>query len=346
MTPMTITEIAEKLKISHTTVSRALNPEKAHLISPPMRRRIQSYASRVRYVPNRTAQELVRGRSHTIGIILSTVFQSVFFQDYVAKTLAGIYGVLQENPGFGCKLIVLPRGASLAESDEHILRTGAGGLLVSSIGDFSADLFERLARRLASRGKEPVVGLNMDCKPGPGLSVVSFSNREAARQAVTHLIRKGHRRIGLIWAENGSADVRERIAGYDDALREHHLAADAGLRARGDFLTESGYQATLTLLKEGGPRPSAIFCLNDEMAVGAIQALKALSLRCPQDVAVMGFDGLDLGRFIDPRLTTVRQPVQEIAEAGARLLLNHLEGKQPASTAIRLKADLVLRDSA
>jgi len=342
---VTLTEMASKLKVSHTTVSRALNPDKAHLISEPIRKRIQAYASRVRYVPNRTAQELVRGRSHTLGIILSTVFSSVFFSDYIAKVLSGIYAALQDNNRFGCKLIVLPRGSTLEESDAHILRTGVDGLLISSIGDFAAAQFERLARELAGRWKRPVVGLSMNCRPGRGLSVVSFSNREAAHEAVTHLIGKGHRRIGLIWAENGSEDVQERIAGYRDVLREHRLAIDPKLMVKGDFLTESGYRGTLALLKEGR-RPSAIFCVNDEMAIGAIRALKALRLRCPQDVAVMGFDGLDLGKFVDPRLTTVRQPVKEIAEAGAKLLIDLLEGRQKDSVALKLPAELIIRDSA
>jgi DNA-binding LacI/PurR family transcriptional regulator len=343
---MTLTEMAEKLKVSHTTVSRALNPEKAHLISEPIRKRIQAYAARVRYVPNRTAQELVRGRSQTIGVIVSTVFSSVFFSDYIAKVLSGIYAVLQENSRFGCKLIVLPRGSTLQDSDVHILRTGADGLLVSSIGDFAASQFELLARELAGRWHLPVVGLSMDCRPGRGLSVVSFSNREAARAAVTHLIRKGHERIGLIWADNGSNDVRERIASYKEVLKDHRLVVKPELTAKGDFLTESGYRATLTLLKEGGPKPTAIFCINDEMAIGAMRALKALRLRCPEDVAVMGFDGLDLGKFVDPRLTTVRQPVKEIAEAGAKLLIDLLEGRQKGPVALNIPAELIIRDSA
>jgi DNA-binding LacI/PurR family transcriptional regulator len=334
------------MKVSHTTVSRALNPAKAHLISEPIRKKIQAYASRVRYVPNRTAQELVRGRSHTIGIILSTVFSSVFFSDYIAKVLSGIYAVLQENNEFGCKLIVLPRGSPLAESDTHILRTGIDGLLISSIGDFAAVEFERLARQLATRWNRPVVGLNMDCRPRRGLSVVSFSNREASREAVTHLIRKGHQRIALIWAENGSTDVRERIAGYREVLQEHRLVVEPELMVKGDFLTESGYRATLILMKADGPRPTAIFCINDEMAIGAMRALKALRLRCPEDIAVMGFDGLEIGKLLDPRLTTVRQPVKEIAQAGTKLLIDWLEGRQKGSVAIKIPAELVIRDSA
>ncbi len=342
---MTLQEIAKRLGVSHTTISRALNPEKAHLISAPLREKIQILAVRMHYVPNRTAQELVRGRTHTIGVVLSTVFSSVFFSDYLSKVVSGVYGVLGAKPRYSCKLIVLPRTSDLQVSHEYILGAGIDGLLISSIGDFSAELYEHLARRLASRWQKPVVGLNMTCKPVDSLSVVSFDNRKAAHEGVTHLIQRGHHRIGLIWADNASLDVRERILGYKQALEDHSLKIDPACMVEGNFLAEGGYQAALSLLKKKEARPTALFCVNDEMAAGAIQAVKALRLRCPGDVAVMGFDGLELGRFLEPKLTTIRQPTQEIAEAGTKLLLDILDGKRKGSHALKLSADLLVRDS-
>ncbi len=343
---MTLADIAAKLKISRSTVSRALNPAKAHLISSSMRKKIQDHAGRMHFVPNRTAQELTRGRSNTIGVILSTVFNSVFFSDYVGKVLLGIYAVLQENPLYNCKLIALPRASTLSESNELVLRAGIDGLLVSSIGDFSADEYERMARRFAQRWKRPVIGLNMACKPWGRLSVVSFDNAEAARVAVTYLIGKGHQRIGLLWADNGSADLKERMVGYRQALEENHIPVESKMMAKADLLAEGGCKAALMLLKDNGLRPTALFCLNDEMAIGAIRALETLKLRCPADVAVMGFDGLELGELLNPRLTTMRQPVREMAEAATRLLLDLLNTNRKASSVIRISAQLVVRDSA
>jgi DNA-binding LacI/PurR family transcriptional regulator len=342
---MTITEIAKALRISHSTVSRALNPEKSHLISEPVRLRIERYASKSRYVPNRPAQELVRGRSHTIGVILSTVFTSVFFSDYLAKVLSGIYAVIQQEGKYGCKLIVLPRETDLQSSDLHILRTGIDGLLVSSIGDFAQPAFARLSHQLASRGDRPVVVLGIEQRRSRGLGTVSFDNQEAARQGVRYLVQKGHKRIGLIWADNGSPDLVQRVEGYRKALGECGLPASEELIARGNLLSEGGFEAARLLLKPGKSRPTALFCINDEMAIGAIQAIQAAGLRCPEDLAVMGFDGLELGKLLAPSLTTLRQPVREMAEEATRHLIDLIEGKQKAKE-IRLAAELISRHSA
>lgn len=342
---MTITEIAKTLKISHSTVSRALNPEKSHLISETLRRKIQQYAQKARYVPNRTAQELTRGRSHTIGVILSTVFSSVFFSDYLAKVLSGIYAAIQKESQYSCKLIVLPRTNDLQSTDVHILRTGIDGLLISSIGDFAQDAFASLSRQLASRWDRPVVVLGMENRTERGFGTVSFDNREAARQATHYLAQKGHTRIGLIWAENGSSDILQRIQGYKKALKELGLFMNENLRAQGNLLTESGFEAASRLLKNKKLRPTALFCVNDEMAIGAIHAVQAAGLRCPEDVAVMGFDGLELGRLLVPSLTTIRQPVREMAEEAASHLIELIEEKKKARE-IRLAAELISRNSA
>ncbi len=342
---MTITEIAKALHISHSTVSRALNPARSHLISETVRLRIHQYALKMRYVPNRTAQELVRGRSHTIGVILSTVFSSVFFSDYLAKVLSGVYAVIEENCQYSCKLIVLPRDSNVQSADVHILRTGIDGLLISSIGDFAQDAFRRLSRQLASRWNRPVVVLGMEKQAIGGFSTVSFDNEEAARQAIRYLAQKGHRRIGVIWADNGSPDILQRLEGYRRALTELRLPISKELMAKGNLLTEGGFEAATHLLKKPGSRPTALVCVNDEMAIGAIQAVQAAGLQCPGDVAVMGFDGLEVGRLLVPSLTTIRQPVSEMAEEGARHLIELIEGNKKVCE-IRLSAELIPRNSA
>jgi len=342
---MTITEIAKALKISHSTVSRALNPARHHLISKDVRQRIEHYARKTRYVPNHTAQELVRGRSHSIGVILSTVFSSVFFSDYLAKILSGVHAVLQSDARYSCKLIVLPRDNDLQSADVQILRTGIDGLLISSIGDFAHAAFARLARQLASRWNRPLVVLGMENRASRGLSTVSFDNQEASRQAVRYLAQKGHKRIALVWADNGSPDILQRITGYEKALHELGLPHDETIRARGNLLTGGGFEAAKALLKNARSRPTALFCVNDEMAIGAIQAVQASNLRCPEDVAVMGFDGLEMGRLLVPSLSTIRQPVQEMAEEATRHLIQLIEEKEKTKE-IRLAAELITRQSA
>ncbi len=343
---MRLQDIAKKLKVSSSTVSRALNPATEHLISLPIRQKIQRFAAQAGFVPNRTARELVTGRAHAIGVILSTSFHSLFFADNLAKVLSGVYAALEESAAYGCKLVVLPRGKPFAEADQHVLRTGIDGLLISSQCDFSAKDLHGLASQLQERWKRPVVALNLEPQAGSRVSIVSFDNRTAAYQAVAWLAQKGHRNIGLISADNGSADVYERLKGCAQAFKDHRLPWPPAWRSEGDFSPAGGYQAALPLFQGRGPKPTALFCINDEMAIGAIRAVKALGLRCPQEVAVIGFDGLDAGEFLDPRLSTMRQPAEELARAGTKLLIDLIEGRQTAPVTLTLKAELVVRDSA
>ena len=137
----------------------------------------------------------------------------------------------------------------------------------------------------------------------------------------------------------------ERLAGYRRAMKAHQLTVPAGFIAEGNFLPDAGYQATLRFFAGKGPKPSAIFCANDEMALGALDALRSLHLRCPQEVAVMGFDGIDVGNFTHPRLTTVRQPTARIAEAGLNLLIDLIEKKVTGPLHQEIESELLLRDS-
>ena len=141
--------------------------------------------------------------------------------------------------------------------------------------------------------------------------------------------------------------MAERVAAFKTALADHHLPYDAEFAAEGAYLTESGYDAAIQLFKRPKAKQlTAVFCTNDEMAFGALRALRVLRKRCPQDVAVMGFDGLTAGDQVDPPLSTVEQPFQEIAKIGTKLLFDLIEGKQKKPVQLTVPAQLLIRDSA
>jgi DNA-binding LacI/PurR family transcriptional regulator len=282
-----------------------------------------------------------------LGVILYSAFGSLFFSDYLAKIQWGITAALDEHPGYGCKIVILPRGKDLSEIDERVIGSGVDGLLISTICDFTLHRMQDLAQAVERRWKRPIVALNIGKLPKSRISTVSFSNRGAAYNAVTHLLKNGHEKIGLIYTDDGSTDVSERVDGYREALADHHISYEAQWSSRGNFMPESGYQATLELFKR--PDSSAItalFCTNDEMAFGAIDALRGLKKRCPQDVAVMGFDGLAMGEQVRPRLSTVEQPFFEIAKAGTKLLLDLVDGRQKEAARLVVPTKLIIRDSA
>ena len=150
------------------------------------------------------------------------------------------------------------------------------------------------------RWHRPVVALHMEPRPGSRISTVSFSNEAGAYQAASYLLQRGHREIGLIALNESSPDFLQRFRGFQRALREHHAAFRRDRMVAGDSTVDGGYRSTIELFKRAcNKKLSALFCMNDEMALGAQRALRALGKACPQDVALMGFDGLSIGEIHD-----------------------------------------------
>lgn len=363
---MQIRDIAKSLKVSIATVSRALNSATESLVNPKTRKKIQGYAEKVRFVPSRTARGLSTGKSNTVGVILPTTFDSLFFNDHFTKVLAGLNKVLEAEHRFNCKLIVIPKGQSLERLEHLVFDSGVDGLLFSTSCDHALYSSHYFPKNLLAKWKRPVVVLGMKIKSSY-LSCLYSSNYEAAKSAVTYLVKKGHKRIGIITIDPPVPDSEERYRGYISALEAHNLPRDKNLVMKGKFIErgeshaklthphslglnldaiESGYESALKFFQPKGARPTAIFCANDEMALGALKALRSLGIRCPSDVAVMGFDGIEFGEFVEPRLTTVSQPTKEMAESGTRLLLDLIEGKVKGQVSKFVPMELLVRESA
>jgi len=342
---MHIRDVAKSLKMSVATVSRALNPQTSHLVAEKTRRRVQKFVQEVGYVPNRTARELSTGKTRTIGVVLPNVLQSVFFNDYLIKILAGVYRVLEQDNTYNCKIIITPRGKVLSELDNQVLGSGLDGLLLSPYCDHAFYSSHYLPKNVLTKWMQPLVILNLRPKSPRRFHSVYLNHFDAARKAVLHLILKGHKLIAMIKGDSLFPESVDRFDGYRAALQEHGIKPNMNLVQEGNFLLESGYEATLRLFRQDVLRPTAIFCANDEMALGAIRALKSLNIACPREVAVMGFDGIEIGEYVEPRLTTMAQPTHQIAEAATRLLLDQLAGKIKGPVATAVPANLVIRDS-
>jgi len=362
-----IHEIARHLKFSPSTISRALNPAKQHLISAEVRERIQDYARRMKFVPSSAARELTTGKTHHIGVIVPTAFDSFFFNDHLTKILEGVYKVLAERGSYRCKLIIIPPGQNFGDLDEEIRGHRIDGLLVSALSNHLMYSSYYYPKDFLANWNKPVMLVGIKLKSSKHLSYAHSDNFEAARKAITYLLRKGYRRIAMIQQVPEVPDARERLKGYLAALKDHRIEVRENLIVKGRmdlkeerrlhppplttdahnlYPIERGYKITLGLFEPGGPKPTAIFCANDETALGALRALRFLGMRSPQDVAVMGFDGLDAGELVDPRLSTVKQPTFEMAEWGTRALLDMIEGKIKGPVSRLFTMPLLLRDSA
>jgi len=339
---MKLVDIAKRLRISHSTVSRALNPRKQHLISEEVRQKIFRLVDEFHFVPRRPLTKYKR----TIGIILPTVFHSVFFNEQLVKVLEGVYEILKKSLRYDCKILIFPKEGGVANLSREDFTDDIEGLLISSQCDHFASQAHYLPMRLLQMWGRPVVVLNLEIRRGKNVSNVSFSNFDAAKKAVTHLIQRKNRQIALIYGDKDFEDSLGRYEGYLQTLREHSIPINKAFIKQGNYSHESGYEATVQLFNQKGPRPTAIFCTNDEMAIGAIWALEALQIRCPQEVAVMGFDGLMLGDFIRPRLSTVTQPLVEIAREGTQLLIDLIENRVKGPETKLVPSHLIIRESA
>jgi len=321
--------------VSSAVVSYVVNSGPRN-VAPETRERVLRAIEELGYRPNATARALKRGVSETIGLILSDI-TNPFFSEYAhaieeAAAERGLSVIFTNSglEGTGADTGVDLMGAEADLINRMILR-GVDGLLLASILD-SPDL------DVARAAGIPVVLLDR-AAPFPGHATVGSNFREASRIAVEHLIWHGHERIGMITGFTGGSTTDDREQGWRDALQGAGL--DPGPVIRVPYSRPGGFDAGVELL-ESGDRPTAIFALSDQQSIGLLYAIHQAGLQIPGDIAVASFDGSTESAFSWPPLTTMRQPVREMAHAAVDLL-----GKNTPATHrhFTFSAPLVVRQS-
>jgi LacI family transcriptional regulator, repressor for deo operon, udp, cdd, tsx, nupC, and nupG len=314
---VTIEDVAREAGVSVATVSRALR--NLPNVAPSTKLRVQQVADRLDYVAHPTAARLAAGKTSTVAVAVP-----VLDQWYFAKVVSGVEAVLSDQ-GFDLLLYSVATEADrrrFFQGRGAWWRRGDGLILVDVAFDAAA------SSRLASGGPTIVtIGSRHE-----RFSSVTIDDEDSAREAVGHLISRGHERIALIWGEpHAGLDFvvpALRRRGYHRALEDAGIDLDPRLEALGGFSVDGGREAMAQLLRLPDP-PTAVFAMSDEMAFGALDEIRRQGLRVPHDVAVVGFDDHDLSRLFD--LTTVRQQADELGAAAARLLLDALRGESEPS---------------
>lgn len=304
---VTVYDVAQASGLSIASVSRALNGLPG--VSSTTAERILRIADDLGYVPNEVARSLVAKSTQTIALLVPDI-TNPFFPELVKG--------VQDAADDGDLLLLLLD----APEDPAVLRARLGAvrrkqvdgilLVVSELADdgADADLFGDTPAILLDRGRS-------------GRHASVGIDQEAAGHAATmHLIEHGHRRIGHISGPVGLAVSAQRRAGWERALREAGLAADESLVAEGDFSEESGHRAVERLTPAAGV--TAVFAANDLSAIGFLSGCAARGVSVPDDVSVIGLDGIELARYTTPVLTTVAQPIREIGAVACRLLLEQI----------------------
>jgi len=327
-----IQDVARLAEVSTATVSRALaNPER---VSPAAKARVFDAIAKVGYVPNPAARTLRSQKSNMVLVVLPNLDNTFF-----SKILRGIEETLFEA-GYG--MIIGDLDGS-PEKEAHFAAFAAAGQVDGALL-LNGHLFgqTRDGHGPAMRTTVPLVAL-CEAIPGAAIPQIEVDNRDAARGMTEYLASLGHRRIAYLCGPSENVLEHERIKGYREGLERACLALDPQLIWPGDYSLEAGFRAG-SALAAGTARPSAVFCSNDEMAIGLMQALAASGVKVPDEVSVAGFDDIELAALVQPSLTTVRQPRREIGRTAALVLVDLLQGR-PAPPFVRLRTELVVRAS-
>ncbi|NGO70979.1 LacI family DNA-binding transcriptional regulator [Streptomyces boncukensis] len=326
----TLDEVAERAGVSRSAASRVLN--NAPHVSPEKRRAVQRAIRELDYVPHTTARALATRQRGAVALVIAGEAPSIFADPFFARVIVGASAVLEEAD-LHLMLCLAAGDRSRRRLAELLRARGVDGVMLMAVRENDPVL------RLVKETDVPVV---FGGRP-PGSEppwYVDVDNVGGARHATEHLLACGRSRVGTICGPPDTQVGRARHRGYREAM------ILAGLRPvpaeRGDF-TEPGGVAAMAALLQRQPALDAVFAANDNMAAGALRALRGAGRAVPGDVAVVGFDDLDIARIADPPLTTVRQPIQALGSEMARMLVGLIAGEEPSS--LILPTRLVARSS-
>jgi LacI family repressor for deo operon, udp, cdd, tsx, nupC, and nupG len=328
----TIYEVAKRAGVSTATVSRVLShPD---VVAPATRKKVMQAIQRLGYTPNFTAANLRSLRTRKLLVTVPDISNPFFSQ-----ILQGIEDAAQRR-GYAVLLGDTQHDYKREERYAQMLkRKEADGLIFLGhrLPKEAAALVKAMSPRCA-----PIVN-GCEFSPRLGVPSVHIDNAKAAAEAMAHLYRLGHRRVGVITGPLMSPLSRDRLHGTRTQAAAEGAAGEL-MMAQGDFSIASGAAMGDYLLGQTKP-PTAIFCFNDGMAIGVIQAARRRNRRVPEDVSVIGFDDIQFAGYTDPPLTTVAQPMREIGEGSVRLLLEILDGNEVTPVSITLPHTLMLRSS-
>ena len=329
---VTIRDVAKAARASVSTVSAALND--SDYVGANMRSRIEEAIKMLRYRPNDLARGLRLQRTHSIALVVPDLSNNFYIElvrgakDYAASAnYTVLIGDSRDN----------------WEEERNYLdsfhrRRVDGVVRVPAINAAGAK-----ARLIL--GNLPVVYADR-YPPGRDSYVgrVGIDNARAAESATRYLLSLGHRHIGVITGDPSSGTSVERVQGFTQTLRSAKIRPERSMIHTGHNDMESGHFHAMQLLT-GVRRPTAIFCTNNMMALGALAAIQEIGLACPEDISLLGFDDFYWATLLRPRLTVVRQPAREIGMLAARLLIDHIEGRSSVPSPALLETQLIVRDS-
>ena len=322
-----IRDVARLAGVSVATVSRTLsNPEK---VSPESLEKVHKAIAQVGYRPNMLARNFRSARAYAVVVLVPDIanpFYSLFIRALEDRAQQKGYAVLLGDT----------RGTPEREMD-YIRR------VETRLADGIVQL------RPSSEKSQNNIPPDIPCVNACGCEyttgpAIRIDNRAAAKTMVNYLISLGHKRIGVISGLKDNPHAIDRLEGYKEAIAEAGIPFEKDLIAEGDFTMWSGLNAAFQFCNMKN-RPTAIFSMNDEMAIGAMQTLKNQGIRIPEDMSVTGFDDIAYAKYSDPSLTTISQPAEEMGKMAMDMLLKVIEGEPLSQRECVLPTEFIIRKS-
>jgi DNA-binding LacI/PurR family transcriptional regulator len=324
-----IKDIAKLARVSHPTVSRAL--QNSPLVNAATAEKIRRIAREAGYRPSAVARGLVTQRTRTIGLVVTTVADP-----FTGEVVSGIEQAASDN-GY---CVYLADSNADPEREKKVVQAFAeqrvDGIIVTSsrVGALHLPLLSEMG--------VPVVLIN-DQHPGLVAHSVLISNMDGMHELTEYLIALGHRRIAYIGDQSGYYSDTERLDGYQIGLAEANIYARPEWMVHGNGKPEAAFRAMEQLLALDEP-PTAVCCYNDMTALGALHSIHSHGLRVPGDISITGFDDLFLASYTDPPLTTIRQPMKRMGQLAMENLLKLMAGDESVPP-IKIKAEMIVRGS-
>jgi LacI family transcriptional regulator len=326
---MSLEDVARRARVSTATVSRVLNG--VGVVKSSTRARVMKAITELKYHPNLNARNLAGGRSRTIGVIVSNLDNPFFLDVYRAVEIdchANGYEVLVANTAY--------RAEQLAASIRLMI-----GRRVAGLAAIVSEMKDEIVQELMA-SKLPIVLYDVG-KAGGNITKIRVNYKKGIERIVEYLVTLGHRELGFIGHHATLGPIDERRSALFDAVRT--VWRDAHIRVASDSDSlDGGRQAAAELLSTG-PAPTAIICVNDLMAVGALKELRERGIRVPEDISVTGFDNIKLSEYCHPALTTVHIPRDRIGHTIFTSLAFDQNTPHPAGREFIMNLEFVLRDS-
>jgi LacI family transcriptional regulator len=323
---VTSRDVARAAGVSQATVSRVLNGERR--VADETRARVVAAMERLRYTPNAVARGLVTSRTDLVGVVVSDIVNPFYPQ-----FLETIHRELARHD-----MRVVFSNGDRKPSDEQaatLMEQRVDGIIFTSV-----QLDSKVPAQLVTQ-RFPFVLANRYVD-GVDCDLVDGDNEGGARLAAEHLLERGHRRIGVILGHSQASTSRDRFGGFRDRLLAEGVEIDDELLRSGNFSYEAAYGEALDLLGQDH-RPTAVFCVNDLTALAVLNAARRLRVRVPTQLSVIGFDDIELASWEAFELTTVRQPLSEMARTAVDLLTQRIEAPESTFRQLRFPSLLVTR---